>query len=229
MDEVQIAYHEYRVLMIDQTDTDLESHWGIGNRAGLFVAMEMCLLQSGNSLRSPPSPELPSLNFVLPPALPSCSSPPPATPVPVMSSPLTPSQDDDSEADIDRIKLSSEVATQSLQLHLDQKKVESTNRLKQRLLERKQKRSQTVEAEEIPPHPPLSSPNLPPPVPPHLPASQHDTRSDYSDESLPLFIKQLIDFSPLLCPSFPQFQFLSLNLLAARLEQAPEERHGRDF
>jgi hypothetical protein len=219
IDEVQIAYHDYRVLVIDQTDSELESHWGVGNRAGLFVAMEMCL-QGSNGLISKPFPELQAVNPVPHRLL------PPTPPSALLSSPTLPSQEESSEADIDRIKLSSHAATESLQLHLNQKKEESTNRLKQRLLERKQKKSQSerglVEVEESPLH---SSPSPLPPAPPlHTSPSRSKSQTlpESNDHFLPSLVKQLISFSPLLCPSLSQYQFLSFNHLATRQEQEEE-------
>ena len=202
MDEIQIAYHEYRVLVVDQTDSEFESHWGVGNRAGMFVAMEMCL-QDRNGLITKHSTEIPSPNTVPPLPLPPT---PPLEATALLSCPSLPSQDCHLEAEIDRIKLSSESASESLHLHLNQKKEESTNRLKQRLLERKEKKSSDRTEASFGSNMPTPPPNPLPPTPPPRPTSLRS----YT-HSLPSFVKKLIHFSPLLCPSLSQYQFLSVN------------------
>lgn len=41
MSEIKIAYHNYRVLMIDVADPVGNFRWGIGDRAGLFLAINV--------------------------------------------------------------------------------------------------------------------------------------------------------------------------------------------
>ena len=62
MEEIKIAYHDYRMLIIDVNEgnltppwiesttsietADTEFRWGVGNRAGLFIAMDLGLSSS---------------------------------------------------------------------------------------------------------------------------------------------------------------------------------------
>jgi hypothetical protein len=112
-----VAYHTHRALVVDVNDRPpplphqtppSNPHWGIGNRAGFFLAMDLCLSrEESQSLITPEQDPSPLLLPSVPPLL----TPPPS----ILSTPLSLEDEKGSDKEeINRIKISSLVDPNSL-------------------------------------------------------------------------------------------------------------------